>query len=292
MRTIVIPFNDFNLDVTNRTIIMGIINLSPESPVKHSIIDPDQVLKRAQELKKNGATIIDVGGNSSATVDIAREISSEEELNRVLPIIEILVENNFIVSLDSWNPIVVKEAANVGVHMLNDINGLRNPEMINIARKYNLPVCIMHMRGDPKRHYETDQSYINITKEIYNWCENQIQILTRAGIKREKIILDPGFEFGILMEDNLQLLWESKVFTNFKLPLLISASRKAFIAEAIGLGRTQNPISGLLEGTLAVQVLSSFLGANILRVHDVKAVNYVVKFVNSLKKVAMERNLI
>jgi dihydropteroate synthase len=270
---------------------MGILNLSTDSPVDHSITTSDTALKRAMELKQNGAKIIDVGGHSSASN--AKDTTTEDEINLVIPIIEKLVNHkshDFIVSIDSWNPKVVNEAAKVGVHLLNDINGFRNPEMVKVALKYDLPVCLMHMRGEPKGHYNVDQTFSNITEEIIDWCKDRIHNLTSAGIKSEKIIIDPGFEFGKSMKDNLQLLFELKKFHQLNLPILVSASRKAFIAESLGLGRKQKG-EGLFEGTLAVQTLSAFFGVQILRVHDVKAAYHVVSFVKKLKEVVSERNL-
>ncbi len=279
---------EITLDLTNKTIIMGILNLSTDSPIKESIVTPKEALIRATKLKNDGATIIDVGAQSSAAN--TKTLTPEEEIEIVIPVIKSLVEHGFLVSLDSWKPEVAEEAAKHGVHILNDINGLRNPRMIDVALEYDLPVCIMHMRGEPQHHYDVNQTYSNITQEIHDWFATQIEKLITAGIKKENIILDPGFEFGKPMEDNLQLLWELRRFLSFNLPLLVSASRKAFIALAIGLGRTQQG-EGLFEATLTVQAIASFLGAHILRVHDVYNATHVVKFVNTLKSVATRKNL-
>ena len=276
----ILPLKEYNLVLKNKTIIMGILNVSPESPVDLSIVKPEKVLERAQQMKFDGADIIDVGGNSTSSK--APEISTDIELKRVIPVVKTLVEHGFLVSLDSWNPAVARKAAEAGVHILNDVNGLQKHEMVEVAKEYDLPVCIMHMKGDPKKHYEVDQTYADITAEIIQWFNERIKYLIDQGIKREKIIVDPGFEFGKKMVDNLKLLKDLEQFKEFNLPILVSASRKAFIAEAIGLGRTQTG-EGLLEATLAVQTLSCFLGADILRVHDVKNANYIVKFMNALK---------
>ena len=281
-KPIIIPFKDFNLNVSNKTIIMGILNVSPESPIGQSIVDRKHVLQRAYQMKEEGAKIIDIGGNSTSSK--APQISTDTELKRVIPAIKELIDAGFIVSLDSWNPVVAREAAKVGVHLLNDVNGLQKPEMVAVAKEFDLPVCIMHMKGDPKKHYEVEQNYENISKDVQEWLDHRISDLLDQGMKREKLIIDPGFEFGKKMSDNLKLLQDLEQFKRFQLPILVSASRKAFIAEAIGLGRTQKG-EGLLEATLAVQTLSSFLGAHILRVHDVKNANFVVKFVNKLKNI-------
>ena len=277
-----INFKGKDLDLTNKSIIMGILNISPESPIKDSIIASEQALERARYLKQYGASIIDIGGNSSSSKAI--NISTEIELERVIPVIEKLVQKNFLVSLDSWNPEVAEEAAKKGVHLLNDINGLQNPKMVDIALEYDLSVCIMHMRGNPKQHYLVDQVYQDVVGEVFNWFKNRIEELENKGFNRNKLILDPGFEFGKPMIDNLRLLRYISKFLEFGRPLLVSASRKAFIAEAIGLGHVQSG-QGLLEATLAVQTLLTYMGVHVIRVHDVKEANYIVEFVNKLKEV-------
>lgn len=284
----VIPFKNTELDLNNRTVVMAILNMSPESPVSQSVVTPEQAIERATQLRKEGAIIIDVGGHSSSSK--AEDIDTEEEIDRVIPVIQALVREGFLVSLDSWNPTVAREAAKVGVHLLNDINGLQNPEMVEVARQYDLPVCVMHMRGKPKEHYRVDQTYPNITRDVLGWLNDRVDELTQAGIKREKIILDPGYEFGKSLNDNLQLLWDSPQLLRFGLPILVSASRKAFIAEAVGIGRKQEG-EGLLEGSMAVQTLSALFGAHILRVHDVRTASYIVQFMNKLRHVAMSRSL-
>ncbi len=276
----------FNLE--NRTIIMGILNLSKDSPIKSSITEPKEAVKRAKQLVQEGALIIDVGANSSAAN--TKDLTTDEEIEIVVPIIKKLVQEGLFVSIDSWKPEVAEEAAKAGVHMLNDITGLRNPKMVDVAIEYQLPACIMHMRGEPKRHHEVDQTYENISTEIYQWFSTRIRELINDGLKHEQIVLDPGFEFGKPMKDNLQLLWDLYKFHDFNLPILVSASRKAFIAEAIGLGRTQEG-KGLFEATMAVQAIASYLGAHILRVHDVDKACHVVKFMNALRQVARERTL-
>lgn len=276
-----LKINNQIIDLTNKTLIMGILNLSPDSPVKNSIVSPELAVQRAYDLRNDGATIIDVGAHSTSSK--AKDIPFEKERTLVIPIVEKLISEGFIVSLDTWNPNIAREAVNVGLELINDVTGLQDSNMAKLVAEHNLTACIMHMRGKPKEHYKVDQNYENITKEIYDWFSSQIQNLGEAySIQKSQLILDPGFEFGKSMVDNLQLLDELHQFLDFELPLLVSASKKAFIAEAIGLGRTQKG-EGLLEATLAVQTLSAYLGANILRVHDVKEVSYAIKFVNKLK---------
>lgn len=269
------------IELSTKTIIMGILNLSQDSPIKSSIASKDTAIERAHQLKNDGATIIDIGAHSTAAM--AKDISTEKEIDLVVPIIKSLVDEGFLMSCDTWNSKVAYQAAIAGVHIINDINGLQNSKMVKVVKDFDVKACIMHMRGAPKKHYEVNQHYNNISKEISEWFHLRLAELEKKGINREKLLVDPGFEFGKSMADNLILLNNLNEFSEFKLPILVSASRKAFIAEAIGLGRIQEG-EGLLEATLAVQTISSFLGAHILRVHDVKNVYNAIKFVNRLKK--------
>ena len=281
MAKLELQFKEHTIDLTNETIIMGILNLSQDSPIKRSIVSPDQALERASALQADGASIIDVGAHSTSSK--ANGLSTDEEVRTIIPIISQLIDNGILVSLDSWNPTVVQKAAEIGLEFVNDITGLTNKKMVDVVKKFDVMTCIMHMRGKPKKHYTVDQHYDNISIDIKQWFANRIVKLEKEGIKQNKLILDPGFEFGKSMSDNLALLNNLNIYLDFNLPLLVSASNKAFIAEVIGLGRMQHG-EGLLEATLAVQTVSSYLGAHILRVHDVKRVSYAVKVVNSLKK--------
>ena len=272
---------DDSLDLTNKTILMGILNLSLDSPIKKSVVSTDLALERAQKLRKDGAKIIDVGAHSTSSKTEIK--TTDEELKLVIPVIKKLIDEGFLVSLDSWNPKVVEDACNQGLHFLNDVNGLQNQKMVDLVKKFDLTTCIMHMRGEPKMHYTVDQTYDSISLDIHKWFEKKIETLESQGISKQKLIVDPGFEFGKSMKDNLILLNDLNSFLDFGIPLLVSASNKAFIAEAIGLGRTQQG-EGVLEATIAVQTLSAYFGAHILRVHDVKSNYYAIEFVNKMRK--------
>ncbi|KKL07583.1 hypothetical protein LCGC14_2584580, partial [marine sediment metagenome] len=263
-------------------IIMGILNLSPESPVSQSTVSVKKAKERAYELVNQGATIIDVGGNSSSSK--AREISITEEKERVIPVIESLIEEEFIVSIDSWTPEVVLESAKIGIQLINDINGLENPKMIKIAKDYNLQVSIMHMKGKPKKHYEVVQSYENISFNINDWLMERTNDLLKNGLTRDQIIIDPGFGFGKGMENNLQILKDLHIFRKIGYPLLVSASRKSFIAEAIGLGKVQQG-EGLYEATLAIQVIAALNEVNIFEIYLLfcKLMILNIQFSHSLK---------
>jgi dihydropteroate synthase len=233
---------------------MGILNTSPESPVIHSIVSIKEAIKRAHILREHGASIIDVGGNSSSSK-----------------------------ATDVWTPEVVLDAAKIGIHLINDINGLENPEMRKIAKDFDLSVSIMHMRGKPKKHYEVNQNYENISIEILNWLNDRANELRKFGIKKERIIIDPGFGFGKSSKDNFLILKNLHKYNDLDYPVLVSASRKSFISEAIGLGQVQEG-SGLFEATLGVQVIAALQNVEILRVHDVKSTKSILKLLEHYKK--------
>jgi dihydropteroate synthase len=278
---ILLSGNKLAINKGMNTIIMGILNTSPDSPVIQSVVSIKEAIKRAHTLKECGASIIDVGGNSSSSK--ANDVSILEEKERVIPVIEALIEENFVVSLDSWTPEVVLEAAKKGIHLINDINGLENPEMRKIAKDYDLSVSIMHMRGKPKKHYKVNQNYNDVSIEILNWLENRAKELIKFGIKKERIIIDPGFGFGKSMKDNFLILKNLHLYNDLDYPVLVSASRKSFISEAIGLGQVQEG-SGLFEATLGVQVIAALQNVEILRVHDVKSTKSILKLLENYKK--------
>jgi dihydropteroate synthase len=278
---ILLSGNKLTINKGMNTILMGILNTSPESPVIHSIVSIKEAIKRAHILREHGASIIDVGGNSSSSK--ATDVSILEEKERVIPVIEALIDENFVVSLDSWTPEVVLDAAKIGIHLINDINGLENPEMRKIAKDFDLSVSIMHMRGKPKKHYEVNQNYENISIEILNWLNDRANELRKFGIKKERIIIDPGFGFGKSSKDNFLILKNLHKYNDLDYPVLVSASRKSFISEAIGLGQVQEG-SGLFEATLGVQVIAALQNVEILRVHDVKSTKSILKLLEHYKK--------
>jgi len=153
-----------HIDCTRRTAIMAILNVSYDSPVAPSIVDPARALDRARELHKAGAEIIDVGAHSTSSV--ARDITPQEEIERVAPVVEALARDGLPVSVDTWMPEVANAAAEAGAHLLNDVTGFTNPAMVAVAVERRLPVVVMHMRGEPKRHYEADQRYDDIAAEV------------------------------------------------------------------------------------------------------------------------------
>ncbi len=271
------------IDCTDRTAVMGILNVSYDSPVAHSVFDPHEALARAVELHHSGAEIIDVGAHSTKTG--ARDLDPQEEIERVCPVIEAISAEGIPVSVDTWTPAVARAAASAGVHLLNDVTGFTDPEMVAVAVEYRLPAVVMHMRGKPKFHYEVDQHYEDVVEEVRTFLGDRAEALRTAGVPQ--VWLDPGFAFGKPAADNLRLLNGLPRLVDTGSPVLISASRKGFLAELMGLSYSQDVV-GLLEATIAFNTLAASLGVHVVRVHDVAEVARALRVVNAARHVWRE----
>jgi dihydropteroate synthase len=258
---------------------MGILNVSYDSPVTQSVFDPRDALARAIELHEAGAEIIDVGANS--TRSLGRELDAQEEIDRVCPVIEAIRAEGIAVSVDTWTPAVARAAAEAGVHLLNDVTGFTNPAMVAVAADYDLPAVAMHMRGEPKHHGEVDQHYADIVTEVDEFLVRQAEALKAAGVR--DVWLDPGFAFGKSVDDNLRLLNGLPRLLVTGHPVLISASRKGFLAEVMGLEYSQQA-DALLEATIAFNTLAASLGVHVVRVHDVVEVARALRVVDAARR--------
>ena len=270
---------DRTIDVTHRTAVMGILNVSDDSPIAFSRVATSEALDRARALASAGAEIIDVGAHSTRTG--GHDLTPDEEAARVAPVIEACVREGLVTSVDTWTPAVARAAAEVGVHLLNDVTGVTDPEMLAVAVQYRLPACVMHMRGRPKRHREVDQAYEDINEEVTSFLAGRARALEAAGAGTPW--LDPGFGFGKSAADNLAMLDGLPSLVAQGYPVLVSASRKGFLGELMGLGDRQD-VEGLLEATLAFNVLAAAAGAHVVRVHDVAEVSRVLSVVNALRR--------
>lgn len=266
------------IDCTNRTAVMGILNVSHDSPISQSVFAPEQALVRALELHAAGAEVIDVGAHSTRTG--ARDLTPQEEIDRVCPVIDAIRAEGIPVSVDTWTPLVAEEAARAGVHLLNDITGFTQPDMVAVATRYQLPVVAMHMRGEPKHHREADQRYEDIATEVASFLDRQAAALEAQGVPR--VWLDPGFGFGKSAADNVRLLNGLPLLTEGARPVLVSASRKGFLSELLGLGDRQDT-DGLLDATIAFNVLAARIGVHVVRVHDVAEVARALRIVNAAR---------
>lgn len=245
-------------------IVMGILNVTPDSfSGDGHLANPKALLNQANEMLKNGASILDIGGYSSRPGAI--HVSEKEELNRVIPIIQLIVKEhpNAILSIDTFRSKVAKKAIENGAHIVNDISaGNLDDNMFTTIAKLNVPYIMMHMQGDPKTMQEKP-TYNNITTDIIKELAQKVNDLKKIGVR--DIIIDPGFGFGKTIKQNYKLLKTLNLFEIFDLPLLIGVSRKSMIYKVIN----KTP-QGAVNGSTALHMLALNNGAKILRVHDVK----------------------
>lgn len=280
--------NNFDLDLgrfklnfsPGRISIMGILNLTPDSFSGDGLYKKplSQIIDFANKLINNGADILDIGGESSRPG--AKPVSLKEELSRVIPVIKALAKKIKIpISIDTCKPQVAKQALKNGASLVNDISGLRNPEMAKLVAKYDAGVIIMHMKGKPQT-MQKKTLYISLIDEIIDYLDKAIKQAVSLGVNREKIIIDPGIGFGKTTLNNLEILKNLKEFKILGCPILIGTSRKSFIGKILHAG-----VQERLYGTLATSLLAVTNGANILRVHDVKAIKESLKIIESINKI-------
>ncbi|OON39188.1 dihydropteroate synthase [Izhakiella australiensis] len=254
---------DSELDLSHPH-VMGILNVTPDSfsdGGKHNTLIA--ALTHANEMLNAGATIIDIGGES--TRPGAHDVSVEEELERVIPVVEAIAQRFEVwISVDTSRPQVIREAASAGAHIINDIRSLQLPGALEAAAATGLPVCLMHMQGEPKT-MQLDPNYQNVRSAVDDFFTTHIARCEAAGIKKTQMLLDPGFGFGKNLSHNYQLLAHLSDYHHFGLPLLVGMSRKSMIGQLLNVGPTQR-----LSGSLACAVIAAMQGAHIIRAHDVK----------------------
>jgi len=264
----------------DRTFIMGVINVTPDSFYKASRkMRIDEILKTAEKMLKDGADILDIGGMSTRPGSDPVEI--EEELKRVVPAIKALKENfpDSLISVDTYRWKVAKEAIDAGADIVNDISAMRfDGNMGKLVADTGVPVVLMHIKGTPKTMQENPH-YEDVVKEISEYFEERINYALSQGISEKRIILDPGIGFGKRLEDNLEILRRIEEFKSLGFPFLIGASRKSFIGHTLD----GAPPEDRLEGTLAVTAWCCMRGVDIIRVHDVKENKRVLKMIEKLK---------
>ncbi len=255
---------DKALDLSGGTLIMGVLNVTPDSfSDGGEYLAPDVAIVRAKQLQDQGADIIDIGGESSRPG--SERISAQQELDRVLPVLEVLTKELEVpVSIDTYRTAVAEPALAAGVAMINDISALRfDADMAALAAEYGVPLVLMHMQGEPKTMQE-HPTYDDVVAEIREFLENQVSVALAAGVQKEAIVVDPGIGFGKRVRDNYEILRRLREFLSLEVPLLVGPSRKAFIGAVTGLGPGER-----LEGTLAAVTACVLNGAHIVRVHDV-----------------------
>jgi len=274
-----LTWRNYSFDFSQRTYIMGILNVTPDSfSDAGQFFDKTAALKKALQMAEDGADIIDIGGESTRPGSEA--ITIEEEVRRTIPVIEALVkEINIPISVDTYKSEVAKRALDAGASLVNDISGLRfDPEMPVIVSRHKVPVVIMHIKGRPK-DMQKNPVYEALIPEILDYLRSGIRLAVEAGISGDRIIIDPGIGFGKTFGHNLEIIHSLHEFTLLEKPILIGPSRKAFIGEILG----DAPPGERLEGTAAAVAISIMNGANIIRVHDVKEMVKVAKVADAIK---------
>ncbi|EML6554583.1 dihydropteroate synthase [Klebsiella michiganensis] len=244
--------------------VMGILNVTPDSfsdgGTHNTLVE---AVKHANLMINAGATIIDIGGES--TRPGAADVSVEEELARVIPTVEAIAQRFEVwISIDTSKPEVIRESARVGAHIINDIRSLTEPGALEAAAETGLPVCLMHMQGQPKTMQDAPK-YADVFADVERFFIEHIVRCERAGIAKDKLLLDPGFGFGKNLSHNYELLARLGEFHHFGLPLLVGMSRKSMVGQLLNVGPTER-----LNGSLACAVIAAMQGAQIIRVHDVK----------------------
>ncbi len=275
----IIHFKNKNFDLSSRTHIIGILNVTPDSfSDGGKFFKFDDAVKQGIKMAEEGADILDIGGES--TRPGSNPVSLEEELSRVIPVIESLSKRIDIpISIDTYKAKVAQTALKAGAQMINDISALRfDPEMKKITAEYNVPIVLMHIQGTP-RNMQENPWYEDVISEITDYLKESIKIATGAGIDPDKIIIDPGIGFGKRLEDNLNILKNLKRFSILNCPILIGCSRKSFIGKILNL-----PMGERLEGSLAALAVAVMNGAHIVRVHDIKESKRVVELIDAILK--------
>ncbi|ALQ52662.1 dihydropteroate synthase [Nitrosomonas ureae] len=256
---------------------MGIINVTPDSFSDGGLfLSTRKAIAHAKNLIDEGADILDIGGES--TRPGSQYVNTDEELMRVIPVLEALADTGIPISIDTSKPEVMKHAIEAGAFMINDVNALRNPGALEaIAPHRHVQVCLMHMQGTPQR-MQTNPQYKDVVSEVKYFLQQRIQAANAAGIALNRLVVDPGFGFGKTLQHNLSLLNQLNEFTTFGTPILAGLSRKSMLGAITG-----NNIDQRLHESVAAALLAVIKGAKIVRVHDVKASKAALAIYNALR---------
>lgn len=258
--------------------VMGVLNVTPDSFSDGGrFIGRDQAIEHARAMVEAGAAIIDIGGES--TRPGAAAVSAEEELARVIPVVEALSGSvPAVISVDTSKPEVMSAAVEAGAGMLNDVRALREPGALEAAAALDVPICLMHMQGQPRTMQDNPQ-YEDVVADVHDFLMQRVAACEQTGIARERLLLDPGFGFGKSLQHNLRLLAHLERFHDTGLPLLVGMSRKSMLGMIL-----DKPVEQRLHGSLAVAAIAAWQGARIIRVHDVAETADVLKVVAAVNR--------
>lgn len=259
-------------------VVMGILNVTPDSFSDGGrFTERDAALRQAERMLADGAAIIDVGGES--TRPGAAPVSEQQELDRVVPVVEALAgELGALVSVDTSTAAVIRDAAAAGAGMINDVRALRRPGALEAAAHSGLPVCLMHMLGEPG-NMQDDPRYQDVTAEVIDFLRQRIAACEQVGIPRDRLLIDPGFGFAKTVAHNLTLMNEMAALQALALPMLIGVSRKSLFGKLLG-----REVNERLPASLAAAVICIERGAMIVRAHDVKETVDVVRFAHAVRQ--------
>lgn len=257
----------FSLD-RHQPQVMAVLNVTPDSfsdggsHYQQSVLNLDSCRRRVDSMIAQGASIIDIGGES--TRPGAAVVSEQEELDRVLPLVEVIRDYDVVLSLDSSTPRVMREAVGLGVDLINDVRALQRDGALEMAASLNVPVCLMHMQGEPSS-MQKKPHYSNVVDEVVDFLQERVDASIAAGIDKHHILLDPGFGFGKTLPHNRELLVHLQRFVEMQLPVLVGMSRKTMVSQILGGRETHQR----MIGSVALAMLAVQRGAWIVRVHDV-----------------------
>ncbi len=267
---------DKSLDLTH-PVVMGVLNITPDSfSDGGACLDKDAALLQARHMLEAGAAMIDVGGES--TRPGAQAVGLQQELDRVIPVIETIAnELDTVISIDTSKAVVMQEAVKAGARFINDVSALRGDAALTVAAALGVPVCLMHMQGEP-RTMQQQPRYTNVVTDVKNFLEQRRAACITAGIPANQIVLDPGFGFGKTVHDNLVLFKQLSAFVGLGQALLIGVSRKSMLGAILDL-----PVNQRLHGSTALAALAVWQGARIIRAHDVAATVQTLRVIDAVQ---------
>lgn len=274
-----LEWGPYHLDLGKRTHVMGVLNVTPDSFSDGGLfLEREKAIEHGIAMAKEGADIIDIGGES--TRPFSKPISSDEEIDRVVPVISALArEIKIPISIDTWKGSVAREALKAGASMVNDITALRrDPAIASVAAESGVPVILMHMKGTPE-DMQKNPVYDDVIGEIKQFLADAAKKAVEAGIPEDLIVIDPGIGFGKTFDHNLQIMKELPSFLSLGLPLLIGTSNKSFIGEVLG-----KKVDERVIGTMATVAVAAMHGAHVVRVHNVKEALETVRMVDAIKR--------
>ena len=269
--------NDWLLSKKKRSLIMGILNVTPDSfSDGGDYYEKNLAVEHALKMVNQGADIIDIGGES--TRPFSEPVSFDEEISRVIPVIKGIRENSDVcISIDTTKSKVALAALESGASFINDISAMEtDPAMVNVALKFDCPLVLMHMKGKPK-NMQDNPLYKSLINDIKNYLLERVNFAISKGVDSKKIIIDPGIGFGKTVENNFEIINNLEQFVEMKLPVLLGASRKSFIGVTLNL-----PEKERMEGSIATNIIGLQKGAKIFRVHDVVETNRAMVIANKI----------